>query len=71
MQRPLLHLNWVLEQEWLQPASSLLSPQSLSGGRQEGKRRAGGQQVAFSMTPAWGPRSRLPVPTLEPPHPSH
>lgn len=30
MQRPLLHLNWTLEQEWLQPASSLLSPQSLS-----------------------------------------
>lgn len=31
MQRPLLHLNWTLEQEWLHPASSLLSPQSLSG----------------------------------------
>lgn len=42
MQRPLLHLNWLLEQEWLQPASSLLSPQSLSG---EGRGRAGGQQV--------------------------
>lgn len=42
MQRPLLHLNWLLEQEWLQPASSLLSPQSLSGERKE---QAGGQQV--------------------------
>lgn len=42
MQRPLLHLNWLLEQEWLQPASSLLSPQSLSGER---RGRAGGQQV--------------------------
>lgn len=37
MQRPLLHLNWLLEQEWLQPASSLLSPQSLSAERREGK----------------------------------
>lgn len=49
MQRPLLHLNWLLEQEWLQPASSLLSPQSLSGegrgaGRGSGSARpAGGE----------------------------
>lgn len=41
------------------------------GGRQEGKRRAGGQRVTFSVTPAWGPRSLLPIPNLDPPQPPH
>lgn len=30
IQRPLVHWNWVLEQDWMQPASSLPSPQSSS-----------------------------------------
>lgn len=41
------------------------------GGRQEGKRRAGGQHVTVSATPAWGPHSLLPIPNLNPPQPPH
>ena len=41
------------------------------GGWQEGKRRAEGQHMTFSVTPAWGPRSLLPIPNLDPPQPTH
>lgn len=66
MQRPLLHLNWVLEQEWLQPASSLLSPQSLSGGEGEKERVEDGvSRTTSSVTPAWPTRPSFP-PTAHP-----
>lgn len=67
---PLLHLNWVLEQEWLQPASSLLSPQSLSGGRVVRRERAAGQRMTF-CDPSVGPRLPPPHSHLDPPQPPH
>lgn len=68
MQRPLLHLNWVLEQEWLQPASSLLSPQSLSGGEgKKGRVEDWVSRATFSVTPAWPARPLVPTHSSPPP----
>lgn len=69
MQRPLLHLNWVLEQEWLQPASSLLSPQSLSGGEgKKGRVEDWVSRATFSVTPAWPARPLVPTHSPPPHH---